>query len=279
MAVVQVNGTSVFRPLADDVLIGKIRVCFALDGGRYDQSILLPIEASADYPLQDTRGLSHNFFFELHVAPLGGRDACPTLRAAHPRVGVERQGRADRYLPGPPDHATARSRDRQSVLHRHRRQHRNGPSTFGLAPVKKTIYSLTDLRDILFGCNRRYLDHLSSIEDIAAGIKVLDRLTRSRRCDGKTVNGINFFDRFETTVLRALQNPRVNIAGIRRADLAALFKNVPPDRLSRRLRRLRDLGIIKRVAGTYRYYLTKIGRAAIAAACHLTQATIIPALA
>jgi hypothetical protein len=167
-----------------------------------------------------------------------------------------------------------------SFFKHHRKvEHRNGPSTFGLAPVKKTIYSLTDLRDILFGCNRRYLDHLSSIEDIAAGIKVLDRLTRSRRCDGKTVNGINFFDRFETTVLRALQNPRVNIAGIRRADLAALFKNVPPDRLSRRLRRLRDLGIIKRVAGTYRYYLTKIGRAAIAAACHLTQATIIPALA
>ena len=35
----------------------------------------------------------------------------------------------------------------------------------------------------------------------------------------------------------------------------------------------------KRVARSYRYYLTRLGRAAIAAACRLTQTTIIPALA
>ena len=43
--------------------------------------------------------------------------------------------------------------------------------------------------------------------------------------------------------------------------------------------RLRDLGVIKRVAHSYRYYLTRLGRVAIAAACRLTQTTIIPALA
>ena len=42
---------------------------------------------------------------------------------------------------------------------------------------------------------------------------------------------------------------------------------------------LRDLGVIKRVAGTYRHYLTRIGRAATAALCRLTQTVIIPALA
>jgi DNA-binding HxlR family transcriptional regulator len=51
-----------------------------------------------------------------------------------------------------------------------------------------------------------------------------------------------------------------------------------PNRLSRQLRRLRDIGVIKRVTGTYRYYLTKAGRAATAAAERLTDATIIPAL-
>jgi DNA-binding HxlR family transcriptional regulator len=61
--------------------------------------------------------------------------------------------------------------------------------------------------------------------------------------------------------------------------LCALFGQITPDRLSRQLRRLRDIGVIKRVTGTYRYYLTRIGRAAIAAACRLTQTTIIPALA
>ena len=51
-----------------------------------------------------------------------------------------------------------------------------------------------------------------------------------------------------------------------------------PSRLSRQLRRLLDIEVIKRVTGTYRYYLTKAGRAAIAAAEHLTSAIIIPPL-
>jgi len=71
---------------------------------------------------------------------------------------------------------------------------------------------------------------------------------------------------------------RVNIAGVRRADLVP-SAGLSPSRLSRQLRRLRNIGVIKRVAGTYRYYLTRIGRAAIAALCRLTQTTIIPALA
>jgi hypothetical protein len=171
------------------------------------------------------------------------------------------------------------SNDVSFFKHHRKVEHRQGPPTKTIAPVKKSIYSLIDLRDILFGCNRRYLAHLSAIDDVAAGVKALDRLTRPRSHDGKTIKGINFFNPLENKLLRALQNPKVNIAGVRRADLSPLFDQLSPDRLSRQLRRLRDIGVIKRVARSYRYYLTRLGRAAIAAACHLTQTTIIPALA
>src|SRR5208337_949836 len=120
------------------------------------------------------------------------------------------------------------------------------------APVKKTIYSLIDLREILFGCNRRYLEHLSALDDFSAGARALDRLTKPRSVEGKTVKGINFFDPIDNALLNALQNPRVNIAGIRRADLRPLLGQLSPARLSRQLRRLRDIGAIKRAAGTYR---------------------------
>src|ERR1700730_14558118 len=156
---------------------------------------------------------------------------------------------------------------------------RQGPPTRVLAPVKKTIYSLIDLREIMFGCNRRYLAHLAALDDFSAGVRALDRLTKPRTVEQKTVKGINFFDPVDHALLHALQNPRVNIAGIRRADLLPLLDQLSPDRLSRQLRRLRDLGVIKRVAGTYRYYLTRIGRAATAALCRVTQTVIIPALA
>jgi hypothetical protein len=45
---------------------------------------------------------------------------------------------------------------------------------------KKTIYSPIDLREILLGCNRRYLAHLSALDDFSAGVRALDRLTRVR---------------------------------------------------------------------------------------------------
>ena len=77
-------------------------------------------------------------------------------------------------------------------------------------------------------------------------------------------------------MLQALQNPRVNIAGIRRGDLMPGLRMFSPARLSRQLRRLRDIGVIKRVTGTYRYYLTKAGRAAAAAAFRITESIIVP---
>jgi hypothetical protein len=166
-----------------------------------------------------------------------------------------------------------------SFFKHHRKvEHRNSPPTRELAPVKKSIYSLIDLREILFGCNRRYLEHLSALDDFSAGVRALDRLTKPRRVEDKTVKGINFFDPLDSALLHALQDPRVNIAGIRRADLLALVEQLSPARLSRQLRRLRDIGVIKRVAGTYRYYLTRIGRSATAALCHVTQSVLIPAL-
>jgi DNA-binding MarR family transcriptional regulator len=166
-----------------------------------------------------------------------------------------------------------------SFFKHHRKvEHREGPPTRELAPVKKSIYSLIDLREILHGCNRRYLTHLSALDDFSAGVRALDRLTKPHKVEEKTVKGINFFEPGDATLLHALQDPRVNIAGIRRADLLAELEMLSPNRLSRQLRRLLDLGVIKRVTGTYRYYLTKAGRAAIAAAERLIAAMIIPAM-
>lgn len=166
-----------------------------------------------------------------------------------------------------------------SFFKHHRKvEHRDGPPTRALAPVKKSIYSLIDLREILLGCNRRYLAHLSALDDFSAGVRALDRLTKPREIDGRTVKGIDFFSDTDKALLEALQDPKVNIAGVRRADLIPARGAFSPHRLSRQLRRLRDLGVIKRVTGTYRYYLTKAGRAATAAACRITETIIIPAM-
>ena len=166
-----------------------------------------------------------------------------------------------------------------SFFKHHRKvEHRDGHTTRELAPLKKTIYSLIDLREILLGCNQRYLAFLSSLDDPSAGERDLQRLSQPRVGTDPSVKGLNFFDANEQTLLRALQNGKFNIHGWRRADLMA-FLTITPSGMSRQLKRLHVLGLIKKVTHTYRYYLTRMGRAAIAAACSLTRFNIIPAMA
>ena len=59
----------------------------------------------------------------------------------------------------------------------------------------------------------------------------------------------------EHALLLAIQRPEYNISGLRRSDLKNYLLYVSGGKLSRYL---------KRVAKTYRYYLTRNGRAAVA---------------
>ena len=157
-------------------------------------------------------------------------------------------------------------------------EHQHGRTTRELAPLKKSIYSLFDLREILLGCNQRYLAFLSSLDDPSAGERDLQRLSQPRVGTDPAVKGLNFFNATEQVLLRTLQRGEFNIHGWRRADLLARL-DISASAMSRQLKRLRLLGLSKKVSHTYRYYLTRIGRAAIAAACSLTRFNIVPAMA
>jgi hypothetical protein len=166
-----------------------------------------------------------------------------------------------------------------SFFKHHRKvEHKDGHATREWASLKKTIYSLTDLREILFGCNQRYLAFLGSLDDPSAGERDLERLSQPRVGTTPKVKGVNFFDPVEKTLLQTLQRGEFNLHGWRRADLLRYLK-LTPSALSRQLARLRTLGLIKKVAHTYRYYLTRLGRSVIAAACSLTRFNILPAMA
>lgn len=167
-----------------------------------------------------------------------------------------------------------------SFFKHHRKvEHKDGRVTRELAPLKKTIYSLIDLREILFGCNRRYLEFLSSLDDHSSGRRALQKLTETKSDDKTKWRGFNFFDATEQTLLRAIHRPEFNIRGLRRADLKRFLPSLSGSALSRQLKRLRVFGLIKRVAGTYRYYLTTLGRTVIATCARLTEFTIVPGLA
>ena len=167
-----------------------------------------------------------------------------------------------------------------SFFKHHRKvEHRDGSITRELAPLKKSIYSIIDLREILLGCNSRYLEFLSSLDDDEDGHRALQQLTEPKTDHGIKVRGFNFFDVTEQDLLLAIQRPEFNIHGLRRADLKKHLPSVSSEKLSRYLKRLRVLGLIKRVAKTYRYYLTRISRSAVATCEKLTEFTIVQTLA
>jgi hypothetical protein len=167
-----------------------------------------------------------------------------------------------------------------SFFKHHRKvEHRGGRATRQVAPLKKSIYSLIDLREILLGCNDRYLAFLSSLDDHSSGSRLLERMTRPKLHGDRTFKGLNFFDSHDQALMRAVQRPEFNIHGLARSDLMSLLPTISASRLSRQLRRLRVLGLLKRAANTYRYYLTRAGRLAIAAFERLTTFAIVPALA
>ena len=166
-----------------------------------------------------------------------------------------------------------------SFFRHHRKvEHKGQAATRELAPLKKSIYSLIDLREILLGCNQRYLAFLSSLDDTSAGERDLQRLSQPRVGQDPSVKGLNFFNTTDQSLLKTMQRGEFNIHGWRRADLLKHVQ-LTPSAMSRQLKRLRMLGLIKSVSHTYRYYLTRLGRAAIAAACSLTRFNIVPAMA
>ena len=64
-----------------------------------------------------------------------------------------------------------------------------------------------------------------------------------------------------------------NIHGLRNADLRR-YLPLNPGQVSRRLKRLRVHGLIKRIGRTYKYYLTALGRRTLLAGLQIRQSLL-----
>ena len=69
-----------------------------------------------------------------------------------------------------------------------------------------------------------------------------------------------------------------NISGFRKKDFTKRFKKLSSFKISRIFKRLRVIGLVKKVAATYKYYITRLGKEAILTALKLKNMVIIPQL-
>lgn len=162
-----------------------------------------------------------------------------------------------------------------SFFKHHRKvEQRDGTTVYKLAPLKKSIYSLGDLRQLLIAANRRYLDFISALDDPSEGNKLLDKICENKIDKQRTYKGFNFFAAQDQRVFEILLRGEHNIHGLRNADLRRRLP-LNAGQVSRLLKRLRVHGLIKRVGRTYKYYVTALGRLALLAGLQIRE-TFLP---
>jgi hypothetical protein len=158
-------------------------------------------------------------------------------------------------------------------------EQRNGEAVMKFAPMKKTIYSLGALRELLSAANRRYLEFLSAIDDPSNGIDKFNKITRTVHEEARSYRGFNFFDKDDEALFLALARGEFTISGVQNKALRARFPQYNSGQMSRILRRLRTHGLIKKASHCYKYYLTVLGKQVVALGLKLKELVIIPQLA
>jgi hypothetical protein len=162
--------------------------------------------------------------------------------------------------------------------HRRRVEHRDGTWEMKEAPLKKSIYSLPLLVELMKASNRRYLDFIAAVDDPSGSIKDLDRISRPVKEDDRSYRGFNLFDGNDLELFRTIIRGEFNISGFCNKGLRKIIKGQKGHQVSRLLKRLRKHGLIKKIANTYKYYLTALGRRVTATALKLREMYIIPSL-
>jgi hypothetical protein len=157
-------------------------------------------------------------------------------------------------------------------------EHRDQTRQMQLAPVKKSIYSLPALIGIMSAVNSRYLQFISAIEDPTFSLRQLEKISRPASDTQRTYRGFNLFHGEDLELFRAINRGEFNIHGFQNRDLQKYLDSQSPQQISRIIKRLRKHGLIKKVARTYRYYLTSLGRRVTLTALKLREMFIIPYL-
>jgi hypothetical protein len=108
--------------------------------------------------------------------------------------------------------------------------------------------------------------------------KAIAKMAAPAKIKGHSFRGFNLFLDPDYQIFLTLARGEWAIAGFRAADLREHIKDLSPGRCSYILKRLRTHGLIKKIANTYKYYLTKLGRRVLVTALVIREYFVQPAL-
>jgi hypothetical protein len=158
-------------------------------------------------------------------------------------------------------------------------EHRDGTCQKKWAAMKKGIYSLTALSKLLAAANHRYLEFISSFDDISSGIKLLKKISKTVVENNRPYKGFNLFTDDDQKIFESIASGEFNISGFQNKNLRAKLAHKTTAQISIIIKRLRNHGLVKKIGHSYKYYLTKIGRHVITTGLQLKELFLIPKLA
>jgi len=158
-------------------------------------------------------------------------------------------------------------------------QHRDGSESKKLAQMKKGIYSLPALAQLLVAANRRYMELISAIDDPSAGVKKLERISRTVVKSDRSYKGFNLFNDDDQLLFEAIASGEYTISGFQNKHLRCKLAEKTSAQISRTIKRLHVHGLIRKIGHTYKYYLTKFGTQVVTMGLKLKELVIIPHLA
>jgi len=129
----------------------------------------------------------------------------------------------------------------------------------------------------------RYLDALAGVDEQTTLEELIQRLGQPRQWGGRRVRPLRPLGD-DRTLLQGIGRGEFTLSGFRNRDLQGFFfAAAARDRrearrrsawVSRKLRLLRAHGLIRKIAGTYRYQLTETGQRAITAILTALRSTV-----
>ena len=157
-------------------------------------------------------------------------------------------------------------------------ERRDGTKLFKLAPLRKNLYSLRDLAQLMRAANDRYLAFIASIDNPSAGIKAIGKIAAPAAEHGRSYRGFNLLTPDDHQLFLTLARGEWCISGFRTADLRRHLSTLTPSRLSHLLKRLRTHGLIKKIGHRYKYYLTELARRVIVTTLAIREFVLQPSL-
>ena len=155
---------------------------------------------------------------------------------------------------------------------KHYRQvvHLDGSKENKLAAMKKNIYSLRDLAELMQAGVKRYSEWLASLVEHSAPRQDISKLGLPRHDEqGRSYRGFNPLVEAEARTLETVLRGEYALGGLTTRRLHWQFPELSRSRVTRLLKRLRLHGLLRKIGHTYTYYVTRLGQRVLISVLHL----------